>query len=234
MEAWLALARGPLLTFALAVFFLGLLRQVGLTAAELARAYRRAGDRAIPAGTLLRATLAWIIPVRAFHAPRFASALASALFHAGMILVPIFLSGHVQLIQRSVGLAWPTLGSGAADGLTLTTLGALGLLLLLRLADPVTRLLGGFQDWCLPVLCGLPFLSGYFVAHPTASPLPFTCMYFTHLLSGELLLILIPFTKMVHIALFPLTRFAWELGWHFAPGAGEKIRIALGKEGEPV
>jgi hypothetical protein len=59
-------------------------------------------------------------------------------------------------------------------------------------------------------------------------------MYLTHLLCGELLLILIPFTKMVHIALFPLTRFAWELGWHFAPGAGDRVRLALGKEGQGV
>jgi hypothetical protein len=55
-----------------------------------------------------------------------------------------------------------------------------------------------------------------------------------HVLSAELLLILIPFTKLAHAALFPFTRASWEMGWHFVPGAGERVRIALGKEGEPV
>jgi hypothetical protein len=58
--------------------------------------------------------------------------------------------------------------------------------------------------------------------------------YLVHLLSAELLLVLIPFTKLAHVALFPLTRLSWELGWHLVPGAGERVRISLGKEDEPV
>jgi hypothetical protein len=72
------------------------------------------------------------------------------------------------------------------------------------------------------------------VAHPAINPLPFPLMYLIHLVSAGLLLILIPFTKLAHIGLFPFSRLSWELGWHFVPGAGERVRIALGKEGEPV
>jgi nitrate reductase gamma subunit len=234
MEAWLQFARGPLLTFAFAAFLLGLLRQIGLTLAELVRAYCRAGDRAIPWGVLLRNTLVWTLPVTALSGPRILYTLASLIFHAGVLIVPLFLSGHIQLIQRGVGLAWPALPAAVADGLTLATLVSLTLLLLLRLTDRVARLLSQPRDWGLLGLCGLPFLSGYCVAHPAVSPLPFPMTYLVHLLSAELLLVLIPFTKLAHVALFPLTRLSWELGWHLVPGAGERVRISLGKEDEPV
>ena len=234
MESVLAFARGPLLVFAFALFFFGLLRQLGLTGAELVRAYCLAGDRAVPVGQLVRNSLEWIIPVRALQGSRIPYTAASMLFHVGALLVPIFLSGHVQLIQKGLGLRWPAMPAGLADTLTLVTLAALTVLFLLRLADRSARTLSRFQDWLLLVLCGLPFLSGYLVAHPSANPLPFSLTYLIHLLSAELLLILIPFSKLAHITLFPLTRLSWELGWHFVPGAGERVRTALGKEGEPV
>lgn len=234
MESVLTFARGPLLYFAFAVFFLGLLRQVGLTLAELVRAYGRAGDQVIPFGRLFRQSLGWIIPVNALRGTRIPYTVASVVFHVGMLLVSLFLAGHVQLIKKGIGVAWPTLHPAAADILTLSTLAALSALLLLRLADRAARFLSGFQDWFLLVLCIVPLLSGYYVAHPAGNPLPYTLTYLIHLLSAELLLTLIPFTKLAHVFLFPFTRVSWELGWHFVPGAGERVRIALGKEGEPV
>ncbi len=234
MESALTFARGPLLYFAFALFCLGVLRQVGLTLAELVRAYGRAGDQAIPFGRLFRQSLGWIFPVNALRGTRVPYTVASVVFHVGVLVVSVFLSGHVQLIQKGTGLAWSTLPPAAADLLTLTTLAALVALFLLRLADRAARFLSRFQDWFLLVLCLLPLLSGYAVAHPAANPLPYPLMYLVHLLSAELLLIVIPFTKLAHVLLFPFTRLSWELGWHFVPGAGERVRIALGKEGEPV
>jgi nitrate reductase gamma subunit len=197
-------------------------------------AYRKAGDRAIPYGRLLRQSLGWIVPVNGLRGARLPYTVASVVFHIGVILVPVFLSGHVRLVEKGLGLVWPTLDPMAADLLTLTTLVALSMILVIRLANRAARFLSGFQDWCLLVLCILPFLSGYFVAHPAINPLPFPLMYLIHLVSAGLLLILIPFTKLAHIGLFPFSRLSWELGWHFVPGAGERVRIALGKEGEPV
>jgi len=234
MESALTFARGPLLYFAFALFFLGLLRQVGLTLAELVRAYGRAGDQVIPFGRLFSQSLGWIIPVNALRGTRIPYTVASVVFHVGMLLVSLFLAGHVQLIKKGIGVAWPTLHPAAADILTLSTLAALSALLLLRLADRAARFLSGFQDWFLLVLFIVPLLSGYYVAHPAGNPLPYTLTYLIHMLSAELLLTLIPFTKLAHVFLFPFTRVSWELGWHFVPGAGERVRIALGKEGEPV
>ena len=51
-----------------------------------------------------------------------------------------------------------------------------------------------------------------------------------HLLSGELLLVLIPFTKLAHVVLFFFDRVS-GLHWQLRPGAGDAVAQALyGKE----
>jgi nitrate reductase gamma subunit len=234
MESMLQIARGPLLVIAFCVFFLGLLRQITLSVVEMVFSYRRAGDQAIPITVLLRRSLGWIIPVRALRGTRILYTVGSLLFHIGMLITPLFLAGHVELIRRGIGFSWPALSPRFADLLTLLTLTALLFLLVFRLASTASRFLTGFQDWFLLVLCIFPFITGFLVAHPSSNPFPFTLAYLIHLLSAELLLLLVPFTKLAHVVLFPFTQISWELGWHFVPGSGERVRIALGKEGEPV
>ncbi len=234
MNTWLAWARGPFLYLAFGVLAVGALRQWALAVGELVRAYRMAGDQRVPWRWMFRKSLGWIVPVNALRGTRIPFTVASAVFHAGMLLVPVFLAGHVALIERGTGIAWPTLPAVAADALTLAALAGLGVLLLYRLAERAARFLSGPQDYFLLGLCIVAFLSGYFVAHPQANPLPFTVTYLGHLLSAELILVLIPFSKLAHSLLFASTRIVWELGWHFVPGGGDKVRAALGKAGEPV
>jgi nitrate reductase gamma subunit len=151
-----------------------------------------------------------------------------------VLAVPLFLAGHVELIRRGLGFGWPAMNQGVADVLTVVAIVALSALLVLRLADRASRALSRMGDILLLLLVLLVFLTGYMVAHPLSNPAPFVPTYLLHLLSAQLLLVLLPFTKLAHAALFPLTQLSWELGWHFVPGAGDRVRIALGKEGEPV
>jgi hypothetical protein len=48
----------------------------------------------------------------------------------------------------------------------------------------------------------------------------------THVLSAELLFVLIPFTKLSHIVLFFFDRIS-VLHWQLRPGAGEKVAEVL-------
>jgi nitrate reductase gamma subunit len=57
---------------------------------------------------------------------------------------------------------------------------------------------------------------------------------FVHVMSGNLIFILIPFTKLSHAVLFPATQVVSEMGWHLAADSGTRVAMALGKEGEPV
>jgi hypothetical protein len=53
-------------------------------------------------------------------------------------------------------------------------------------------------------------------------------------MSGNLIFLLVPFTKLSHVALFPATQLVSELGWHLEPGAGQRVAITLGKENQPI
>jgi nitrate reductase gamma subunit len=121
-----------------------------------------------------------------------------------------------------------------ADVLTIATALALTGLVVLRVANRASRALSRFGDFALPVLCLVPVVSGFLVAHPRLSPIDAQVTYLAHLLSAELLLVLVPFTKLVHMTLFWSSQSVTELGWRFSPGAGHRVRVTLGKEGEPL
>jgi nitrate reductase gamma subunit len=103
-----------------------------------------------------------------------------------------------------------------------------------RAATRAARHLSQAQDWILPALLLLVFLAGLGVAHPTWSPVNARALYLVHLLAGELLLVLVPFSKLQHMVLFWTSQASTELGWRFPPGAGERVRLSLGKQGQGV
>lgn len=124
-------------------------------------------------------------------------------FHAGLIVVPLFLEGHAVILYQRLGLAWPALPMLAADILTLAVIIAGGILLLRRLALPEVRVLTSSADISLLLLTLAPFVTG-FLAVQNAPGYEF--WLFAHIIAGEALLIAIPLTKLSHVVLFFLTR----------------------------
>ena len=229
------LARGPLLKLSLLVMALGLLRVFVLQVWQMVRAYRLAGDKFIDWGLVFRRNLAWLLPTRYLkEEARRTYNMISLVFHVGIIVVPLFLAGHIAIWKLELGISWPALPETVADTLTILTALALVALLVGRMTNEASRGLSKAQDWILPLLCFLPFVTGFLVANPTYSSIDAQVMYLAHLLSAELLLIVVPFTKLVHMVLFWTSQSASELGWRFTPGAGHRVRASLGKEGEPV
>jgi len=60
--------------------------------------------------------------------------------------------------------------------------------------------------------------------------LPFDTALLIHVTGADLLLLLLPFTRIVHCVLLPLAQYASQLGWHLVPGAGARVREALRDE----
>lgn len=235
LEQLTDLARGPLLKLSLLVMAAGLLRVGLLQIWELGWAYGRAGDQVVSWPVIIKRSLAWLLPWR-YWGPesRRLYNLTSFVFHVGIIAVPLCLAGHVALWQQELGVSWFALSPVVADLLTVLTVVALAGLLVGRAVNAGSRTLSKRQDWLIPILCMLPFVTGFLVAHPRFSPIDVQVVYLLHMLSAELLLILVPFTKLVHIVLFWSNRVSSEFGWRFAPGAGEQVRATLGKEGQGV
>jgi len=49
-----------------------------------------------------------------------------------------------------------------------------------------------------------------------------------HVYSGNLIMLMIPFTKIAHCVLAPLSQLVTALSWKFVPGAGDNVAATLG------
>jgi len=233
MDLWIETARGPFFRVALTIMILGLGYRVVVVVLQIATAWRRAADRRLPGMDIAAATLGWLVPVRLLRSRPVYSA-ASFLFHVGVIVVPLFLVGHAALLAGILPRGWPTLNSTVADGLTLACMAALVVLLVGRVAVKSARKLTRTQDAVILVVLLVTVLFGFLAAHPTQSPFDARAMLLFHILGGNLVLVLIPTTKIAHCVLYPFTQLLFQLGWHFPAESGRHVAIALAKEDEPI
>ncbi len=233
METALEWARGPVFWFAIAFMVLGLARHVLLTLWEVVRAYFRAGDKNIPYKQVAKTTWQWLVPIGKFK-ERTSYGIVTFVFHVSIILTPILLAGHIVLIQRGTGLWWPALPNAFADVLTVLAVLACFVLMVQRVVRRDSRAVSKFSDYALPFLIAAPFVSGFLVMHPALNPFSFSSTLLVHVMSANLVLILIPVTKLSHCILTPASQVVAEMAWHWPPDAGSKLASTLGKENEPV
>jgi nitrate reductase gamma subunit len=233
VDRWIELASGPLFRLSLAVLVLGLAYRFGVAIVQIVAAWRRAGDRKLPGSAVAAATIGWLFPKRLLKARPLYS-LSSFSFHLGILLVPLFLVGHVALLRGWLPGGWPTLPPLAADILTGVSVVALGALVFGRLSTQTSRSLSKTHDVLILVVLLLLMLSGFLASHPAFSPFGARGMLLLHMLMGNLALILTPTTKIAHCVLYPLTQLIFELGWHFPAESGQHVAVALTKENEPV
>lgn len=233
MDVWLQWAMGPLFWTALAFMVLGLARHVLLTVWESVRAYQRAGDKNFPVSQLIGNTLKWLIPIGRLR-NRGLYSLTTVLFHVGVILVPLFLAGHIKLWREGIGLSWPALPNGVATTLTWIVIATAFAVVVQRVSAKDSRALGRFQDYAIPLFIAIPFLTGFLVMHPASNPFSRDATFLVHVLSADLLIFLVPLTKLSHMILMPFTQLVSELAWHFPADAGSRVGATLGKENEPI
>ena len=233
MEAWVKWARGPVFLFAFMFMLLGLIRHVVLTLFEMRRAMTQAGDKSIPLKKILIATLKWLFPMEAIK-NRIVFSLTSIVFHFAILVVPIFLAGHIGLWTRGLGISWPAIPHDVADVLTLVGIISALTLVIERAAARDTRALSRIQDYVLPLIIAAPFASGFLVMHPSLNPFPYETTLFVHVMSANLVFVLIPLTKLTHAVLVPAVQLVSEIAWHWPPDAGTRVGETLGKAGEPI
>jgi len=195
--------------------------------------FRRAADKQLPYRQVLTVTAHWLFPVGRVR-QRFVYSVTSITFHVAILVTPLFLAGHIALVAADTGWAWPAIGSGVADVLTLVAVVTALLLVVQRAAARDSRALSRFQDYALPLVVALPFAAGFLMTHPAWNPFPYDATFLTHVASGDLVLVLLPVTKLRHMVLLPATQIVSELGWHFPCDAGARVGAALGRGEQPI
>jgi len=233
MEELLAFLKGPLLTFVVLILVLGLIRQVVLTVWTLIEAIRRAGDRNIPYARVLLNTAIWMFPVTRLHRVVPVFSYASFFFHLGLILGVVFLREHIDLFGP-LGLSWPSIPRPYVDWLALLAFVGLAILLGYRIYVGQSRAESGFADYGILVLLIVTVGMGY-LAGQNWNVIPYNVTMVFHISAGAAILVLTPFTKLAHCALYPLVRLSSEIGWHFTQEGGyDVVKTLYGPEGKKV
>ena len=188
--------RGPALQIATVIFLLGVVvriveilmlgRKKNLAEARgsaMAGGLRTIMSRSMPdSGTMQRSTF---------------NVVAGYVFHIGFFVVLFFFAPHILLFQEVLGLGWAALPTPVIDATAVVTIIALLAVLVHRLRHPVMRFLSRFQDYLVWLVTILPLITGYLAFHRIGVASP-PMLLAIHILSVELLMVVFPFTKLMH------------------------------------
>jgi len=141
--------------------------------------------------------------------------ILTSVFHVCLIGTPLFLLGHNILLGQALGLSLWSLPEWITDGLTLVILICAAYLLGRRLFLARVRIITTAYDYLILLIAVAPFLTGYLAYHQW---LDYPAMITFHILSGEVMLIALPFTKLGHMLFFFLYRFLIGSEYSFARG----------------
>jgi nitrate reductase gamma subunit len=212
---------GPLLWIAFGIFFGGLIYRVVTYIRGLDWQLDRVAYQAWPGLGLkgaLRSILHWLVPY--YSVGWRAKPLYTFIFfvfHIGLVGVPLFLVGHAVIFKERWGVDWPTMSMGLADILTIATIVAGVFIAIRRLGLPEVRIVTTLYDYFLILVSLAPFVTGFLAVRQAAD---YDLWLIAHVLSGELLLVLIPATKLWHVVGFFLSR--GQIGADFGIKRGYK------------
>ncbi len=235
MDSFLDFLKGPFFRFSFAIMILGLLRIFILSLVKGFEAKSKAKDKDLPMNYVKKLTFGYIFPIRAFRTKPVYS-LVSILFHIGLLITPIFLFDHALLFSNSIAFSWIglSLSKNWADNLTILTIVAGIILVTLRASDRKSKFISRKQDLLWPLLLIIPFITGWIAGSLTLQPETYKFYMIVNILSGNIIFILLPFTKIAHCVLLPLSQWITARSWKFVPQAGEKVEKILRKEGRKL
>jgi nitrate reductase gamma subunit len=152
------------------------------------------------------------IPRRTFWPRIGVSVVLSTIFHVGFLAIILGGAPHILVIHQITGLSWPNLPKGLVVVISGLTLASMIALLIRRIAHPVTRLLSTVDDYLSWLVVFLPVLTGILLSGETVGS--YETLLALHILSVELLMIWLPFGKLMHGVLVFASRGA--MGFNFA------------------
>jgi len=198
---------GPLAWFAFLVFFIGLFVRSVLYIKGLDSKLDRVtyGENVFyGVREAVRSVFCWLIPfgTRSWRTHPGMTMLVF-IFHSCILLPTFFLAAHNMILQERWGFSLFTIPDSVSDIMTIVVLLSAFFLVFRRLRFDEVRILTKASDYIVLVIAVAPFLTG-FLAYHQISNYPFWMI--AHIISGEIMLIAIPFTKLSHCFLFFLTR----------------------------
>lgn len=202
MHAIYSLLAGPLAWVAFILFFGGIIfRLVQLV--MLAARTERFIFTYMSLKYSLRSIMHWIIPFATVNWRNHpVLTIVTFVFHLCLMVTPVFLLSHVVMWDESWSLSWWTLPDAAADVMTVLVIVSCIYFLIRRVSQPEVRFVTDWTDYLLLAMVAAPFVTGFLAYHHFGVE----WMTLLHMFSGELMLAVIPFTRLSHMIFSPLTR----------------------------
>ena len=195
-------ARGPMVWLGFAVFFGGLIYRI------IAVVRQGREDKVVhPYLSFkfgMRSMIRWLIPYSTVNMRlRPVFTVVSFLFHICLLITPLLVLGHVMSFKESWGISWWHLPENLATVMTfIVVIGGI-IFGLRRIADPTVRYVSTYRDFLILAVVLAPYITGLMAVFQVFD---YQAVITAHILSGVLWLIVIPFTRLVHMLFFPFTR----------------------------
>jgi len=199
--------RGPGFQIATIIFVLGIILRL-FEILMLGRKANLAEARGPEMSSGLRTVFTRTLPDASTFKRSAFTVTSGYIFHIGLFVVIFLFAPHILLFKDIIGFGWPALPSTVIDATAVITIITLVVVLVHRLKDPVKRFLSTFDDYLGWFVTILPLVTGYIAFHRIGMSAP--ALIAIHILSVELLMVVFPFTKLMHT--FTLFLARWYSG----------------------
>lgn len=198
---------GPVAWLSFGIFFFGVIARAVMYVRGLDWQMDRVAYREYPKVGLIWALKSigyWLLPFgsRGWRFYPFFTVIVFV-FHVGLLVTPVFLESHVILLREWFGVSYWTISQPVADVLTIGVMVAAFFIVIRRIALPQVRILTTWYDYTVLAIAVAPFLTGFLAAHHIGN---YDFWLLAHILTGEIMLVAIPFTKLSHFVLFFMSR----------------------------
>ncbi len=191
----LSWARGPGLQIATIIFVAGVVIRI-LEILLLGRKANLAEAKGAEMSSGLRTMVTRTIPDPTTFKRASVMIVSGYIFHIGLFVICFLSAPHILFLKDIIGFGWPSLPTPVVDAFAVVTIIALVVTLVNRLTNKVMRYLTNFEDLLVWFLTFLPVITGYIAFHRIGMTAP--TLLALHILSVELLLVVFPFTKLMH------------------------------------
>jgi nitrate reductase gamma subunit len=202
----LEFARGPALQFSITIFVFGIAFRVFSLFLMWRTSDSSAGSGREKPVVLaaIREIIRRMWPQAAYKQRTMFALINGYLFHFGLAIIVFFLMPHILFFKDLFGFSWPVLPNNVIYAVAVITVGSMIAALVMRFANPAQKIISTFDDWFSWLVTFLPVITGLVATSHLGAR--YETLLGLHILSVSLLLIWMPFGKLMHFFLVFVTR----------------------------
>lgn len=201
---FLSWVRGPGFQIATVIFIAGVIIRFG-EILLLGRKQNLAEAKGSEMRSGLRTIVTRSIPDKGTFQRSTFTVVAGYVFHLGLFITIFLFAPHILMFKDVIGFGWPSIPTSIVDAMAVVTILSLFAVLANRMRHPVLKFISTKEDYFVWLATILPLLTGYMAFHRIGTTAP--TLLAIHILSVELLLVIFPFTKLMHAFTLVLSRW---------------------------